>query len=61
MIIHNVLNTIRVGNDFLILAQINSEDVANVKKCMYHNSIPKTKPGTIMIALAIQAANSIVL
>ena len=61
MIIHNVLNTINVGSDFLILAQINSEDVANVKKCMYHNSTPNIKPGTMMIALAIQAANSIVL
>jgi hypothetical protein len=56
-----VLNRINVGNDFLILAQINNEDVNNVKKCKYHNSIPKINPGTIIIALAIQAANSIVL
>jgi hypothetical protein len=61
MIIHNVLNTINVGKDFLILAHINSEDVSKVKKCIYHNSIPNIKPGTIIIALAIQAANSIVL
>jgi|LakMenE01Jun11ns_1017448.scaffolds.fasta_scaffold9616655_1 hypothetical protein len=61
MIIHNVLNTINVGSDFLILAQINSEDVANVKKCMYHNSTPNIKPGTIIIALAIHEENSIVL
>jgi hypothetical protein len=61
MIIHNVLNTINVGKDFLILAQINNEDVSKVKKCIYHNSIPNIKPGTMMIALAIQAANSIVL
>ncbi len=61
MIIHNVLNTINVGKDFLILAQINNEDVSKVKKCIYHNSIPNIKPGTMIIALAIQAANSIVL
>lgn len=29
--IHSVLNAIRVGNDFLILAHINSEEVAKVK------------------------------
>jgi len=61
MIIHNVLNIINVGNDFLILAQINNDDVSNVKKCIYHNSIPNTKLGTMIIALAIHAANSIVL
>ncbi len=61
MIIHNVLNTINVGSDFLMLAQINNEDVSKVKKCIYHNSIPNNKLGTMMIALAIQAANSIVL
>ena len=61
MIIHNVLNTINVGNDFLILAQINNEEVSSVRKCIYHNSIPNIKPGTMMIALAIQEANSIVL
>lgn len=59
--IHSVLNTINVGNDFLILAQINNDDVSKVKKCMYHNSIPNTKPGTMIIAFAIHAANSIVL
>ncbi len=61
MIIHNVLNIINVGSDFLILAQINNEDVSNVRKCIYHNSIPNIKLGTIMIAFAIQEANSIVL
>jgi len=61
IIIHIVLNNINVGNDFLILAQINNDDVSNVKKCIYHNSIPNTKPGTMIIALAIHAANSIVL
>jgi hypothetical protein len=61
IIIHNVLNTISVGNDFLILAQINNDDVSNVKKCIYQSSTPNIKPGTIIIALAIQAANSIML
>jgi hypothetical protein len=59
--IHNVLKTINVGNDFLMLAHINNDDVIRVKKCRYHNSIPNSNPGTIMIALAIHAANSIVL
>lgn len=61
IIIQMVLNTIKVGNDFLILAQINNEEVIDVKKCMYHNSIPNIKPGTIIIAFAIHDANSIVL
>jgi hypothetical protein len=61
MIIHNVLNTISVGNDFLILAQINSDEVSSVKKCRYHNSIPNNKLGTIIIALDIQAQNSMTL
>ena len=61
IIIHIVLNKINVGNDFLILAHINNDEVSNVKKYMYHNSIPKINPGTIMIALATQAENSIVL
>jgi hypothetical protein len=59
--IHIVLNKINVGNDFLIDAQINADDVANVRKCIYHNSIPNINPGMIMIALAIQAAASIIL
>jgi hypothetical protein len=59
--IHIVLNRIRVGRDFLIDAQINKEDVNKVRKCIYHNSIPNIKPGTMIIALAIQDANSIVL
>ena len=31
--IHNVLNAINVGSDFLILAQINNDEVIKVKKC----------------------------
>jgi hypothetical protein len=61
IIIHKVLNTINVGRDFLILAQINRLDVNNVRKCIYHNSTPKISPGTIIIAFAIHAANSIIL
>jgi hypothetical protein len=59
--IHIVLNKINVGNDFLIDAQISADDVANVKKCIYHNSIPNINPGIIIIALAIQADNSMIL
>jgi hypothetical protein len=59
--IHIVLNKINVGNDFLIDAQINADDVANVKKCIYHNSIPNINPGMMITAFAIQAAASIVL
>jgi hypothetical protein len=59
--IHIVLNKINVGNDFLIDAQINADDVANVKKCIYHNSIPNINPGIMIIAFAIQADNSIIL
>jgi Cu/Ag efflux protein CusF len=59
--IHIVLNKINVGNDFLIDAQINADDVANVKKCIYHNSIPNINPGTMIIAFAIQADNSMIL
>jgi Cu/Ag efflux protein CusF len=61
MQIHIVLNKINVGNDFLIDAQINEDDVANVKKCIYHNSIPNINPGTMIIAFAIHEQNSIVL
>jgi hypothetical protein len=56
-----VLNVISVGNDFLILAQISEDDVANVKKCNCHISIPYSKPGNMITAFAIQAQNSMVL
>ena len=61
IIIQIVLKTINVGNDFLMLAHINSDDVVSVKKCNHQISLPKTKPGIITAALAIQAANSILL
>jgi hypothetical protein len=59
--IHIVLNAINVGKFFFIDAQINNADVSSVRKCKYHNSIPNTKPGMIIIALANHAVNSIVL
>jgi len=59
--IHIVLKAINVGKSFLIDAQINNEDVINVKKWNCHISIPNTKPGMIMIALANHAQNSITL
>ena len=56
-----VLNTISVGSDFFILAQINNDDVKRVKKCNHQISFPNTKPGIMMAALAIHAENSITL
>jgi hypothetical protein len=56
-----VLNVISVGNDFRILAQIKADDVANVKKCNCHISIPYNNPGNMIVAFAIQAINSMVL
>lgn len=61
MQIHIVLNKISVGKLFRILAQISADDVARVRKCIYHNSIPNNKPGIMIIAFAIQLQNSIVL
>jgi hypothetical protein len=59
--IHIVLKTIKVGNDFLILAHINSDDVISVIKCNHQISIPKSNPGIMIAALAIQAESSIIL
>jgi hypothetical protein len=59
--IHIVLNKISVGKSFRIDAQIKSDEVISVRKCIYHNSIPNTNPGIMIIALAIQAQNSITL
>jgi hypothetical protein len=56
-----VLNNIRVGKLFLILAHIKADDVAKVMKCNCHTSIPNTNPGIIIAALDIQAAASIIL
>jgi hypothetical protein len=56
-----VLNAINVGSDFLMLAQINNEEVIKVKKCNHHISLPITSPGIIIAAFANHAKNSIVL
>ncbi len=61
IIIHKVLKTISVGNDFFILAQIKRDEVSRVRKCSCQISLPKIKPGMIIAALAIQALNSITL
>jgi hypothetical protein len=61
MQIQIVLKSINVGNDFRIEAQIKAEEVASVKKCIYHNSTPNINPGIMIIALANHAANSIIL
>lgn len=59
--IHNVLNKIKVGNDFFIDAQIKSAEVNKVKKCNCQISIPNIRPGIMIIAFALQAISSIVL
>ena len=61
IMIHIVLKTISVGNDFLMLAHINNDDVNRVIKCSHQISLPNTKPGIMIAALAIHADNSIVL
>jgi hypothetical protein len=61
IIIHKVLKIIRVGRDFFILTHIRREDVVKVRKCNHHISIPNTKDGTMIRALADQAANSTIL
>ena len=59
--IHIVLKAINVGKSFLIDAQIKRDDVNSVRKWKYQSSIPNIKPGTMITALAIHAANSIML
>ena len=61
MNVKQALKVINVGKSFLIDAQINNEDVINVMKWNCQTSIPNTKPGMIMIALANHAVNSIIL
>jgi hypothetical protein len=56
-----VLNPTRVGNSFLLLAQINVKLVARVRKNNHHMLIPNIKPGKIMTALAIHDKNSTIL
>ena len=61
IIIQSVLNTISVGSDFFILAQIRREEVSSVIKCNHQISAPNINPGTMTAAFAIQAENSIIL
>ena len=56
-----VLNPTKVGNSFLFDAQIKVRLVNNVKKNNHHICMPKIKPGTMIMALAAQDANSTIL
>jgi hypothetical protein len=56
-----VLNPTSVGNSFFSLAQISDRLVTRVKKYNHHTEIPKIRPGIMIIALAVQEANSTVL
>jgi hypothetical protein len=56
-----VLNPTNVGSSFLLLAQISDRLVAKVKKYNHHTLMPKIKPGMMIMALAVQDANSTVL
>ena len=58
---HSVLKPTRVGNNFLLLAHINVNDVANVKKYNCHIWTPNTSPGTMIRALAVHDRNSTIL
>jgi hypothetical protein len=56
-----VLNPTKVGNSFLLLAQINVILVNNVKKNNHQICMPNIKPGIMMMALAAQLTNSTIL
>jgi hypothetical protein len=56
-----VLNPTNVGKSFFSDAQISVNDVNSVKKYSHHTLMPKIKPGTMIMALAAQDANSTVL
>jgi hypothetical protein len=58
---HTVLKPIRVGNSFLLLAQIKLKLVAKVKKYNHHICMPNISPGTMITALANHETNSTVL
>jgi hypothetical protein len=55
------LNPTKVGNSFLLLAQISVRLVHNVKKYNHQSWIPKTSPGMIIMALASHDAASTIL
>jgi hypothetical protein len=56
-----VLKPTSVGRSFFSEAQISVNDVSSVKKYSHHTLMPKIKPGTIIVALAAQDANSTIL
>jgi hypothetical protein len=56
-----MLNPIRVGSNFLLLAQMRDSEVARVKKYNHQSWIPKISPGMMITAFAAQLANSTVL
>ena len=58
---HIVLKPTRVGNAFLRLAHIRVTLVARVKKYNCQICMPNINPGIMMIALANQDTNSMVL
>jgi hypothetical protein len=56
-----VLNPTRVGSSFLLLAHIKARLVKSVRKYNHQICIPHMSPGMMMIAFAVQEANSTVL
>ena len=56
-----VLNPTSVGNSFFSEAQINVRLVHRVKKYNHQIEMPKIKPGTMIMALAVHDRNSTVL
>jgi len=56
-----VLNPTNVGSSFLFEAQIKVKLVSRVKKYNHHTLMPKIKPGIMIMALAVQEANSTML
>jgi len=59
--IHRVLNPTKVGNSFLLLAQISVMLVINAMIYNHQICTPKIKPGTIIDALASHDAASTML
>jgi hypothetical protein len=59
--IHSVLNPTNVGNSFLFEAQISVMLVINAITYSHHICTPNIKPGTMITALAIHEAASMML
>jgi hypothetical protein len=58
---HMVLKPTSVGKSFFSDAHISVNDVSSVKKYSHHTLMPNIKPGTMIVALAAQDANSTIL